>query len=177
MDIQANTPVKEVTIQGFRLTVPAPYAEGHVLSEAEAAVLNQTLAENLRNNFGSLIKRSKDEAEAAGNEFAPDTENLQADLDAYVAEYEFGAKRGGGGGSISRDPVERKAMQLAKNVIKSAIQAKGGKIKDVGNDKITELATKYFEQNSDTLLEQARNLVEAEETAKANVGSVDLDLG
>jgi hypothetical protein len=176
MEIAKGTPTKEITVQGFRLVVPTPYAEGHTLTEAEAAVLNQTLAENLRNNFGSLIKKEKEAAEAQGAEFAPDTAGLQANLDEYIAEYEFGAKRGGGGGSVKLDPVERKALSLAKDTIKRAIQAKGGKIKDIGNEKITELAEGYLQQNSEVLFQQARDLLDAEQAAKDAIGNVQLDL-
>src|SRR5690606_38522149 len=141
-----------------------------------AARLSQTLAESLRNNFGSMIKKEKDEAESKGAEFNPDTAALQANLDDYIAEYEFGAKRGGNGGGVKLDPVERKALQLSKDTIKRAIQAKGGKIKDVGAERITELAEKYLEQNSEVLFEQARELLDAEQRAKDAVAEVQFDL-
>ena len=66
MDFQPEVQTKSITVQGFTLSVPVPYAEGHTLTEAEAAVLNQTLAENLRNNFGSQIKKSREDLEAEG---------------------------------------------------------------------------------------------------------------
>lgn len=175
MEIAKSTPTKEITIQGFPFEVPTPFAEGHVLTETEAQVLNQTLAENLRNNFGAQIKKSKEEAEAEGNRYEPDLAALQSAFQDYIAEYEFGAKRGGGGG-VQLDPVERKARNLASAAIKRAVQAKGLKIKDVGTEKIKELADAYFQSNSDVLLSQARELIAAEEAvANATAGlSVEL---
>lgn len=174
MEITKKTPMKTVTIQGFSLDVPAPFAEGHTLTEVEAGVLNQTLAENLRNNFGSQIKKSREEAEADGNKYEPKPEELQKALNDYVAEYEFGAKRTGSGVTI--DPVERKARSMAKEVIKRAIMNKGAKIKDVGNEKITALANDYYEQNSEALLAQAREVIAAEERAREAMASVSVEL-
>src|SRR6056297_1178047 len=164
MKVTKKTPRKEITIQGFRLNAPAPFAEGHPLTEVEAGVLNQTLAENLRNNFGSQLKKSKEDAEAEGNVFDPNPEQLQEAFDAYVAEYEFGAKKGGGG--VTVDPVERKARALAKDTIKRAIQHKGAKLKDVGTEKLNELTETYFQQNSEALMGQARKLIETEKEAR-----------
>lgn len=174
MEISKKTPTKEITVQGFRLSVPVPFAEGHQLTETEAAVLNQTLAENLRNNFGSQIKKSREDAEAAGNEYAPAAADLQAAFNDYVAEYEFGAKRGGGG--VTVDPTERKARSLAKDTIKRAVQHKGLKIKDVGNEKITALADSYFEQNAEVLMQQATELLAAEERAKEATAGLTVEL-
>ena len=175
MEIQKGTPTKSITVQGFPLEVPTPFAEGHPLSESEAAVLNQTLAENLRNNFGSQLKKLKEEAEAEGNEYAPDAKKLQAAFNDYIKDYEFGAKRGGGGGT-SLDPVERKALSLSREAIKRAIQNKGVKIKDVGNEKLTELVNSYYEANKDTLMAQARDLIAAEEKARDAMASVNVDI-
>ena len=172
MQVSKKTPVKQITVQGFNLQAPAPYAEGHTLTETEAAVLNQTLAENLRNNFGSQIKKTRDEVEADGGQYSPDTKELQKAFDDYIAEYEFGAKRTGG----AIDPTERKARAMAKDVIKRAIQNKGAKIKDVGNEKITELANSYYEANSEALLTQARDVIAAEARAQEAMASVSVDL-
>lgn len=167
MEIAKGTPTKDITVQGFQLAAPTPFSEGHPLTETEAAVLNQTLAENLRNNFGAQIKKSKEEAEAAGEKYEPNEKELQKAFNDYVAEYEFGAKRGGSGG-VTMDPVERRARRLANEAIKRAVQAKGLLIKDVGTERIKELSDNYFEKNSDVLLKQARDLLDMEKrTAEA----------
>ena len=173
-EVTKKTPKKEITIQGFTLQVPAPFAEGHVLNETEAQVLNQTLAENLRNNFGSQIRKSREEAEAAGEQYNPDPAALQKALDDYVAEYEFGIKRTRSG--VVMDPVERKARSMAKAVIKRAIQDKGVKISQVGNEKINELADSYFQANSEILLKQAKEVLEADARAKEALATVNIDL-
>jgi len=54
-----NTAVSgpQLTVQGIRFPLPTQprYAEGHVLTSVEASVLNQTFAENLRNNWANSI--------------------------------------------------------------------------------------------------------------------------
>ena len=174
MDFQPEVQTKSITVQGFTLSVPVPYAEGHTLTEAEAAVLNQTLAENLRNNFGSQIKKSREDLEAEGKAYNPSAVDLQSAFDAYVVEYEFGAKRGGGGTVL--DPIERKARSLAKEVIKRAIQNKGVKIKDVGAERITELADTYYTGNSEVLLEQAKEVLAADKRAQEALSGLNVEI-
>lgn len=175
MEIQPNADTKQITVQGIKLSVPQPYEEGHPLTDAEAQALNQVLAENLRNNFASGIRKAKDEAEKAGQDYQPDAEALQTEMDAYVAEYEFGAKRGGGTSTAHLDPVEKEMRALARNAIKTAIQAKGIRIKDVPKEKLEELVEGYQASNYETLHKNASVIVESREAA-ANVEVEGLDV-
>jgi hypothetical protein len=100
--------LKMLTIGGERFVMPMPYSAGHVCTEGEANALNQTLAENCRNNLSGKAKDGK---------------LSQADVDAYVASYQFGAK---GGGFVS-NPVESMALQIARRKVK----AKGMKASDI----------------------------------------------
>ena len=50
---------KEITIAGIDFTISAPYAAGQVMSDAEAAALNQVRAENIGNNFRATINKAK----------------------------------------------------------------------------------------------------------------------
>jgi hypothetical protein len=112
-----DTARRPLTIENQEFTVPVLFAAGHVLTEGEAASLNQTLRENVRNNLAARLKPGKDNAAPKGLS--------QADVDAYVTEYEFGARRGGGGGEAGFSPVERKARSIAREKVKEALAKRG----------------------------------------------------
>lgn len=154
-----------ITVKGIVLKVPAPFKEGHVLRPNEAAVLNQTYAENLRNNFSNTVAKAIEEAGGADKVKVKD---LQKQLDSYVTEYDFGVRRAG---TITADPVEREALKLAKEKVKEALKAKGIKLKDFPTDKLNALAEeavgKYPEFTT-----QAQAIVEA----KKSVGLESLEL-
>lgn len=174
MQIPANAETKNITVQGVKMEVPQPFAEGHPLTDAEAQALNQVLAENLRNNFATRIRNAKDEAEKAGKEYNPDTSALQAEMNEYVGEYEFGAKRTGGTSTAHLDPVEKEMQNMAKQAIKTAIQAKGLRIKDVPKDKMDAFVDQYMQKNYEALHKNASVIVEAREGAAATADSLDI---
>lgn len=143
-----------ITIAGKPFSVEPRYSEGHTLNANEASALNQTFFENLRNNFAGKAKDN----------------GTQEDFDAYVASYQFGVRVGGGG---SRDPIESEAMNMARDQIKAAIRAKGGKIADYSAESITAAAGKLLDKDP-TIRELARKRVEEmQSTARA---AVDDDL-
>ena len=146
MKFEADAPRQDILIQGQTFSVPMPYDEGHQLTSGEAAALNQVLAENLRNNFAAQIKRhdeAKAKALAEGKEFS-DPAPTQADLDAYIADYDFGVRRTGARQVV--DPIEKEALTLAVSQVKEALRKKGLKVSDVGTERIKELATQAVEQ-------------------------------
>ncbi len=173
-----ETPVEEtvqdssetITIQGIQFEARAPYSEGHVLTEVEAGVLNQTYQENLRNNFASTVKAAKEEAEKAGTDL--DLSALYAKFAEYMAGYQFGVRRAGGG--VSRDPVMARAMVEARKLIRQALAAKGHKPADF-KDRIDELAERYLAGAGAPLVEAARESLEREKAA-AKAAAIDLDL-
>jgi hypothetical protein len=119
----------QLRINGKIFLAPAPFSEGHVLSSAEAGVMNQTYRENLRNNFAGAMRRA---AEKEGKELT------QADFDAYVDSYSFEARVTGVRASVV-DPVELEERSLALAAIKQAIKAKGVKFTAVAKEKVEEL--------------------------------------
>lgn len=129
-----------LTIAGRSFTVEPRYAAGHVLNDNEAATLNQTFYENLRNNFAPKAKEGAD----------------QAAFDEYASQYAFGVRTGGGG---SRDPIEVEAMELARDAVRKGILASGKKISDYKAAAISEAAAKYLEKKPE-LRELARKRVE-----------------
>ena len=161
VEFTKKTPRSDVTIQGRQLTVPAPFAEGHTLTVPQAAALNNLLAENMRNNMSKAVKEANEKQ-------APD-EEVQEAVDKYTAEYEFGARRGGG---RTADPVTAKARELAKEKIKAGLKAKGVKLSDVGTEKLNEMVDQALEKYPQ-IREQASQIVEMQ---KAAIGDIELDV-
>jgi hypothetical protein len=161
-DITTSTATEQYTIAGKTFNVYQPYAEGHVLTANEAASLNQTFAENIRNNFAAKVK----EQDEAGS-FDQDT--AQSQLNDYMTEYEFGQRRGGGG-RVS-DPVEARALEIAKDKVREALKGEGYKLSDVATSEITRLAKEVLD-NYPAIRETARQIVEAANSLVVNVGSV-----
>jgi hypothetical protein len=162
--ISAETPREDYTIAGHIFSIPMPYVEGHVLTGGEASALNQTFAENARNNFASKVK----EAVEAGTF---DLQVFQGNLDDYLADYEFGVRRGGGG--RSGDPVQAEAMAIAREKVRQAVRAKGHNLKDVPASQITELAKGLLanEKYADSIMSAARARVAAQQEV------ADIELG
>lgn len=167
MELTKDTPTHEITIKGVQLIVPAPFAEGHVLRANEASVLNQTLAENLRNNFAGTVKSA---IEQAGSIEQLDLKDLQKQLNVYVGEYDFGVRRSGGGGP-KLEPRVRIARDIAKEKIKEAIRGKGLKVSAYSAEDINSKALELVEKDSFYLAEADRRL-KAQQKAAAE--SIDL---
>lgn len=128
MEISPSAPRGTFTIQGIVLSIPQPFAEGHVCLSNEASVLNQTLAENMRNNCATKVEQLETKLKESGIT-DPDAIKAEAQtlVDLYLAEYKFGVRRAGG---RTLDPVEKEARGMVEDQIKAAIRAEGGKLKD-----------------------------------------------
>ncbi len=166
MQYTEDTPRKSATIQTLSLQVINPFAEGHPLTATEAAVLNQTFTENVRNNFATVVKATL--AEVDGNADEIDMESMQAALDAYMTDYEFGIRRSGGGGSRAMDPVERKAMELSRTKVRDLLRTKGYKLKDFTGTRISELAASLLEKTP-ALMEEAKRQIEISQELATDV--------
>lgn len=139
MQFDRKTERKAITIQGLSLNAIAPFKEGHVVTANEAAVLNQTLAENLRNNFASTVS---DLVEAAGGDHSKvDVNDLQKAFDQYIKNYEFGVRKGGG---FTGDPVAKEARSIAKETAKALLKKKGHKLADVPAEQMDALIEKIL---------------------------------
>jgi hypothetical protein len=138
--ITADTPRTAITIAGKEHTVYAPYAEGHVLTPNEAASLNQTYAENIRNNQAKAVK-----AHVVAGSYDPTA--TQAAIDDYMSKYEFGARVSSGPREGGGDPVMARAVELAREVVRRKIREAGGNPKDYAAKEITERAKKAVETN------------------------------
>lgn len=172
----------ELTIQGLPFTLEGPYNEGDVLSAVEANVLNQTYAENVRNNFAATIKRMKAAvAEKRGlfktvdGKQVPDADQVESSelddaevtkaYDDYLASYEFGARRAGGI-RTPVDPVEKEARRVATQKVKELLSSKGYKVSDIDKDQMAGYVNEALEMFPE-IREQARATV-------ANTKALDL---
>lgn len=130
-----SVPTQQLTIQKFTFTIPAPYAAGPIeLTDGEAAALNQTYAENIRNNFAAQMKKAA--------EGETPKELGQTELDVYVASYEFGKRSTG---MRSRDPVGVEERRLAREAINALILSKGKKLKDYSTEQMNTMLGKVVE--------------------------------
>ena len=175
VQFNTDTPRESYTIQKGVFSVPMPYIEGHICTGGEADALNQTLAENVRNNLATKLDEKmsalSDEERRTLATLNPELyAQLQAEVDGYVEGYEFG--RRSGGGRIA-DPIEAEAMRLATTAIRGAITAKGLKIKEIGAERINELARDLLERDA-TIRERAKTLVEMRSTAVKGIESLAL---
>ena len=160
--IDANTAREEYTIAGKTFSIAQPYAAGHTLSKNEANALNQTYAENIRNNFAKTVK-------AAVEADTFDDAAMQTALDEYMGKYEFGT-RVASGPRTSGDPVKARAIDLARELVKAAIRKAGGNLKDYSGSEITDRAKKAVEANP-KIVDMARTQIE-QEAALGDLGGV-----
>jgi len=154
----AVSPTAEITIQGETFAIPQPFAEGHVLTAGEASALNQTYAENLRNNFAKTVKASK---EAGTFEHA----GAQAALAEYAASYAFGVRSSGTRTAV--DPVEKKATDLASSIVKAKLTEKGIKMSALAEGQFDKAVAALLEKRPD-IREEARRQVDMAKSIAAS---------
>lgn len=111
---EGATGSQTIKIKGLKVTVPAPYSEGHVMTSPEARALNQTLAENIRNNQAKVVEKAK---ETEGFDEAA----VIAAVEAYALTYNFGMARPR---KEPVDPVEKEEHKMAKAVVLEKLRAR-----------------------------------------------------
>lgn len=166
---QAPPATGTITIQGLEFTVDYPYKAGTIdLSHGEASALNQTRAENLRNNFAAQIKQQlasyrETNKIAETEEVAPsvlDKDELDKDFKEYADNYEFGVRSLGGGGRLPTDPVEREAYDIASKKVREALKARNVKLTAVPKEKMDEMVQAVIKKYPD-ITEEAKRRVSA----------------
>ena len=166
----------EITVQNIGFTISAPYAEGHVLTKAEAGVLNQTRAENLRNNFAGVIKKKLEEI---GKEEPPRSElsddelgTLRAQFEEYESTYEFQGKRST---RAPVDPVRREAVKIARETITAALKKKNLTPSQLVEGKMDQLINDYLSANPSVMDEAKARVEKVKAEAADALAGVDLD--
>lgn len=150
-------------IKGIEFTTPAlPYKAGHILKENEAAALNQTWLENIRNNQASTVQEEIDKAKAEGRQ--PNTKALQKSIDEYAASYVFGSGR-------QSDPVETRAMQLARDAVRKHLTKQNKKVKDLPEGELESMAKRLLDTNP-KIREIARKHVEDAKKLRESVAGL-----
>ncbi len=109
---------KTKTIQGFNFEISQPYEAGHVLTEAEARVLNQTRSENIGNNVRAKLK---EQIEAGA------TPEALAQI-VYERDAEYVFTLANVGESRKLDPYEAEAQKIAREMLKAHLGQTGRKL-------------------------------------------------
>lgn len=148
MKFDKTTKRANATIAGKEFSVPQPFTKGYALSDNEASALNQLVIENTRNNFAGRIKRATEDKKP---------QPTQADLDAYLADYNFGERR-----ATTGDPVEREAIALSEGHVRKAIVKAGKKLADYSAKDIRAKALDTLAKNP-KLRDQAAAIVKQRE--------------
>jgi hypothetical protein len=119
---------KPKVIDGISFDISQPYTAGHVLTDIEARVLNQTRSENIGNNVRQKIKDMRE----GGTEDYPQPQPedaIRAMVTEFDAAYEF--RTASDGSRTSRDPYETEARKLAKSLLTEKLAETGRKISTV----------------------------------------------
>ena len=169
-DQQMNdaVPYATITVQGLQFEVSQPFKAGHILSEGEASQLNQTRAENIRNNFAGPVRSAVDAFRKA-NSLADNAEVAASDLDKddldekfalYDDSYIMGVRGGPSGPRTSVDPIQREANRIALEKVKVALKKQGITIDSVPKERMAQfieaVKTKYPD-----VVEEAKRRVSA----------------
>jgi hypothetical protein len=158
-----------ITIQGLEFSVDYPYKSGTIdLTPGEASALNQTRAENLRNNFAAQIKQMLAEHRETNKipeteEVAPsvlDKDELDKAFAEYSKNYEFGVRSLGGGGRLPTDPVEREAFDIASKKVREALKARNVKLTSVSKEQMQDMVEAVIAKYPD-ITEEAKRRVNA----------------
>lgn len=78
-----------VSISGHVFTIPARFAEGHILSQDEAEALNRHFADCIRNIALRWVKAAQDQD---GGLSQGTTGNIQQRIEAYARTYRFNSQ-------------------------------------------------------------------------------------
>ncbi len=167
----ADAPSHDITIQGLIFPARQIFDEGHVLTEREASTLNQTRDENLRNNYAAKIKViCKESSCETGSELDKDqVTKLRTEFPVFEEAYEFGSR----GGAREVDPVRKQAMIFATAEVKKALQKRGHSIKEIGTEKVREMAAAALDKYP-KIMEKAAIAVAARDEAASGL---EIELG
>lgn len=119
-----------ITISGKKFEVSVPYKAGHTLTISEAAVLNQTYRENVRNNLAKMVKAYLADGKSH--------ESIQEQVDLYTKTYEFGARAVNPATAAQRETLAAVGA-ATPNEVKSAMKTRAA-IGDASDDELAAVA-------------------------------------
>ena len=200
MQIAENAPTKELTIQGLSFTVPVVVNASDITGtlaescdpEVAAKMLQQTFAENWRNNFAPKVNKALkaaassleiefkkiadlDDEDAQALNDAIDNAALQNELDEYITAYVPGVRRAAAGPALS--PVDRESNKLAVDMVRDHLETALGVGRTARSESYKIWDAKVQEEmnmtGADYIAQLAEQLLEANpsirETAQANI--------
>lgn len=144
----AGSSSNAIEIAGLTFEVEDRYSDGQEINENEARALNQTLRENLRNNFRKTAKDEQDKGTSV--------DKIREMFEDYASNYEFSGKRQA---RAPRDPVEAEARKIARKVVKAALKKQNIDEKTLEDGKLDELIDAYAAKPD--VLALAKETVEA----------------
>ena len=147
---------KAKVINGISFNILQPYLAGHVLTELEAKVINQTRSENIGNNVRTKIKDMQDAGDSV--------EAIQAMVADFDADYVFRSVSESAGRSV--DPYEKEANKIARELLKDHLATTGRKI-TVAPDGVTE------DEWKDKVSAEVERIASTEAVLKAAKKNVD----
>lgn len=121
-----------IAIQGYQFQLVMPYAEGHVLTDIEAGVLNREWTNGVRTNFAEKIRDELVIAAEDGRSIDHHAlAKLQSDLLHYADGYSFKALIQ----KFNSDPIVREAHKIAKGLLDTKLNAEGKTRESIGEAK------------------------------------------
>jgi hypothetical protein len=152
------------------------YAEGYTVNAEEAAALNQTKRENLRNNFAKTVATAQEKAKAEGRELSDEEKSaLVASFSEYAASYTFAAKREP---KAPIDPVQREAHKIATSMVTEALVKKGKKKSTLAEGQFDKLVDEIIAKNINGVVDEAKRRVESTKAVAGEaLGDLLGDLG
>lgn len=153
-----KTPRNPVTIAKQEVSLPSPYTEGHQLRAVEADALNNQYHSQIRNTIGNTVKEMAEAGKPA--------EEIQAEVDKFVAEFDFGQT-----GTRSRNPVETQAMEIARALVKDALQKAGHNLSEVSGKAISQKAREVLAhpEKGEKIRARARQIVEERQNLNVEI--------
>jgi hypothetical protein len=148
------TNMRTLTVQGYTATVYPPFVAGHVLKETEASQLNQTWTEAIRNNTASKIKALQASDDFTALDEVAQKAAVEALVQAYAADFEFGVAGRGGPRVAPVDPVEKLAWTLAETFVRAEMVKALAAYKAAHPDYKKSLTKKEVDENVDEYLAQ-----------------------
>ena len=161
--VEKTLPVKTFGVSGQEFEVTCPFLAGHVLTENEAAVMNQTYIENIRNNTREKVKTWVEEGKTVAE--------MQDLIDEIADEYKFGERKGGG--KRVHDPILREMRALADEALKPIVAKQGGAWTNLSPAEKENLRERYLAKFGESLKEIAVTRIEA--AKKVTSGDFDIN--
>jgi len=126
--------------------VAQPYSEGYVLTSAEAAKLNQVLADSIRSALSAKLKKLDNDS--------VDHAEVESSFQAFADAYAFSEKSAKAG----IDPILKEANKIAKEQVFAAIRKKGGNPADYSSEQIADYVAKVLQHKPEIKQEAQRRL-------------------